>query len=129
MLTFLAGVAFLALGLTATPLDLVAAFFLGAAFLAAAGAAAPSSAVASALGLAAAFFVAVFLAAGLAFVAVFLGAYKEELVQTGVHLFKRVKAKWKSNSRVDHYTDSSLSERTKLTAFFLGAFLRASPSL
>lgn len=75
MLTFLAGVAFLALDLTAMPLDLVAAFFLGAAFLAAAGAAV-SSAVLSALGLAAAFFVAVFLAAGFLAV-VFLGAYKE----------------------------------------------------
>ena len=82
--TFLAGVAFLALDLTATPFGLAAAFFLGAAFLAAAGAeASPSAegaAVLAAFGLAAAFFLVavVFLAAGLALVAVaFLGACKQ----------------------------------------------------
>ena len=82
--TFLAGVAFLALDLTATPFGLAAAFFLGAAFLAAAGAAvspsAEGAAVLAAFGLAAAFFLVavVFLDAGLAFVAVaFLGACKQ----------------------------------------------------
>ena len=80
-LTFLAGVAFLALDLTATPFGLAAAFFLGAAFFAEAGAAAPSAEEApSAFGLAVAFFLVavVFLAAGLAFVVVaFLGACKQ----------------------------------------------------
>ena len=79
-LTFLAAFAFLALalGLAATPFGLAADAFL-ALGLAAAGAAfspsAEAAVVVSALGFAGAFLVAVFLAAGLAFVAVaFFGA-------------------------------------------------------
>ena len=92
--TFLAVVVFFVLGLTATPLDLGAAFFLGAAFLA--GAAEPSAVVASAvlaaLGLAATFFLgAAFLVAGLALVAVafFLGACTALKTNQASHLQAR----------------------------------------
>lgn len=141
MLTFLTAAPFLALalGLAATPLafGLAADAFL-ALGLAAAGAAESPSALVSVLvsALAEAFLVAVFFAAGfLALLSVaFLGACRRRLAS-----HKRVagrverqdcqqRAGSRKVRRVEGGSKAGL-QSSILTAFFLGAFFRASPSL
>lgn len=143
MLTFFTAAPFLALalGLAATPLafGLAADAFLALGLAAAGAAESPSALVSvlvSAFGLAEAFLVAVFFAAGfLALLSVaFLGACRRELA-SHKRVAERVErqdcqqgAGSRKVRRVEGGSKAGL-QSSILTAFFLGAFFRASPSL